>query len=123
MERFYAQSHEWIYVEGSVARVGISQHAQSTLGDIVFCDLPKTGTQLDAGDEAVVIESMKAASPVHSPIGGVVAEVNVSLVKKPELINMDPLEKGWMFTLTDFDLSQLDQLMPESIYLEFLTNQ
>ncbi len=123
MERFYSLSHEWVAIEGTTARVGISDHAQSTLGDIVFADLPKTGITVAADEEVIILESMKAASPVHSPISGTISEINSSLVKKPETINSDPLGSGWLFTLTGVDANETEKLMPESIYLEFIKNQ
>jgi len=123
MERFYSVSHEWVAIEGTVATVGISDHAQSTLGDIVFADLPKTGITFGAGDEAVVIESMKAASPVHAPISGTVTEINSALVKKPETINSDPLGEGWLFKMNGINSAETDKLMSESIYLEYIQNQ
>lgn len=116
MERHYLASHEWVVIEGNIARVGISQHAQEALGDIAFVDLPKVGTTVKQGEEALVIESMKAASPVNSPLDGTIAEVNSSLTGSPEKVNTDPTGDGWIFTVTEFNKEQIQSLMDESSY-------
>ena len=122
MERYYLKSHEWVVVEGDIARVGISDHAQDSLGDIVFIELPKVNTSAVQGEEIAVIESMKAASPVNSPLSGTVAELNSSLVKSPEKINSDPHGEGWMFTLTGIIIDEIGSLMDEQTYQSFLSN-
>src|SRR5690349_18765847 len=93
----YTTTHEWVRVENNVATVGITEHAQSLLGDLVFVDLPELKKPLAIGDEAAVVESVKAAADVYSPIDGEVVEVNSDLNDKPELINQDPYNKGWLF--------------------------
>ncbi len=123
MERYYQNSHEWVVIEGDTARIGISDHAQETLGDIVFAELPPIGTSAIQGEEIAVIESMKAASPVNSPISGRVAEVNTILTGSPEKINIDPEGEGWMFTLTEISTNQLASLMDELSYKKYLKKQ
>ena len=93
----YAASHEWIKVEGETGTVGITDHAQQELSDVVYVDLPKVGAQVTAGAVAAVIESVKAASDIYSPVSGEVTEVNADLVKKPELVNQDPYGAAWLF--------------------------
>ena len=95
----YATSHEWIKVDGDVGTVGISDHAQHELNDVVYVDLPKVGAKFAAGAVAAVIESVKAASDIYAPVGGEVTEVNANLVKKPELVNQDPYGAAWLFRL------------------------
>jgi glycine cleavage system H protein len=95
----YAASHEWIKVEGETGTVGISDHAQHELSDVVYVDLPKVGTKIAAGAVVAVIESVKAASDIFSPVSGEVIEVNGDLVKKPELVNSDPYGAAWLFRL------------------------
>jgi glycine cleavage system H protein len=93
----YAASHEWIKVEGDTGTVGISDHAQQELSDVVFVDLPKVGAKVTAGSVVAVIESVKAASDIYSPATGEVVEVNADLVKKPELVNSDPYGAAWLY--------------------------
>jgi glycine cleavage system H protein len=95
----YAASHEWIKVEGDSGTVGITDHAQNELSDIVYVDLPKVGAKIAAGSVVAVIESVKAASDIYSPATGEVTEVNSDLVKKPELVNSDPYGAAWLFKL------------------------
>jgi glycine cleavage system H protein len=95
-ERYYTQSHEWVAVEGTVATIGITDFAQAQLGDVVFLELPRVGRLLEAGDTFGVIESVKAASDLYSPVAGTVAEVNESLGASPEQVNGDPLGAGWL---------------------------
>ncbi len=95
----YAASHEWIKVEGDTGTVGISDHAQSELSDVVYVDLPKVGAKFAAGAVAAVVESVKAASDIYSPVSGEVTEVNAALVKNPELVNQDPYGAAWLFKL------------------------
>ncbi len=93
----YTTTHEWVRVENDTATIGISEHAQSLLGDLVFVDLPALEKTLAVGDDAAVVESVKAAADVYSPVDGVVIEVNSALADKPELINQDPYSTGWLF--------------------------
>ncbi|MGI9296147.1 MAG: glycine cleavage system protein GcvH [Pseudomonadales bacterium] len=106
----YAATHEWARAEddGSIA-VGISDHAQESLGDVVYVELPEAGATVSAGDQAGVVESVKAASDIYSPVSGEVVEVNVALEESPETVNADPYEDGWLFRVkpTDDDLSHL----------------
>ncbi len=95
----FTASHEWVRVEGSKATVGISDHAQAQLGDVIFLELPPVGTELKAGAKFGAIESVKAASDLYAPVGGTVAEVNAALTERPELVNSDPYGEGWMLRL------------------------
>ena len=113
----YAKSHEWVQDNGDgTATVGISSHAQESLGDIVFVELPDTGAELEAGEEFGVVESVKAASDVYSPISGEVLEVNEALEDSPELINSDPYGEGWIMKLSLPNASELEQLLDAKGY-------
>jgi glycine cleavage system H protein len=96
----YAASHEWVRVEGTTGTVGISDHAQSELSDVVYVELPKVGTKVTAGSIVATIESVKAASDIYAPVSGEITEVNADLTKKPELVNQDPYGAAWLFKLT-----------------------
>ena len=95
-ERYYTETHEWVNVDGDVATIGITDYAQSQLGDVVFLELPSVGRMLEAGDSFGVVESVKAASDLYSPVAGTVLEVNESLSDSPETVNRDPLGAGWL---------------------------
>jgi glycine cleavage system H protein len=95
-ERYYTETHEWVTVEDAVATIGITDYAQAQLGDVVFLELPRVGKELEAGDSFGVVESVKAASDLYSPVAGTVAEVNESLNTNPELVNRDPYGDGWL---------------------------
>ena len=95
-ERYYTESHEWVQAEGDVATVGITDFAQSQLGDVVFLELPSVGRMLEAGDSFGVVESVKAASDLYSPVSGSVVEVNEALTDNPETVNRDPFGEGWL---------------------------
>jgi glycine cleavage system H protein len=97
----FTASHEWVRVEGSTATIGISDHAQAELGDVIFLELPEVGTTLKSGAKFGAIESVKAASDLYSPVSGTVAEVNAALTDHPELVNSDPYREGWMLRLED----------------------
>ena len=112
----FTSDHEWILVENDSAVVGVTQYAQEKLGDLIFVQLPKLGTVLQAGAAAAVVESVKAASDVYAPINGEVTEVNQQVVDDPTLVNSDPAGKGWLFKLRIADRSQLDGLMDEPAY-------
>ena len=114
--RKYTQEHEWVLIEGDMATVGITQHAQEQLGDLVFVELPKLGKSFEKGATAAVVESVKAASEVYSPVAGAVIEANQAVVANPALINSDPLGDGWLFKLKIADLAQIDALMDEAAY-------
>lgn len=120
MSRYFTEDHEWIDVDGDVGTVGISDYAQGQLGDIVFVDVPEAGKSLGKGDEAAVVESVKAASDVYSPVSGSVIEGNAALADEPGLVNTDPEGEGWFFKLTLSDASQLDGLMDETAYQAFV---
>jgi len=118
----YTEDHEWLDVDGDQATVGITQHAQDALGDVVFVDLPEVGRQLDAKDIAGVVESVKAAADVYMPVSGEITEVNEALRADPSLANSDPLGAGWFFKIRLSDVSQLDALMDETAYGSFSAN-
>jgi glycine cleavage system H protein len=120
MSIYFTKEHEWIRVEGDVATVGISDHAQEALGDIVFAEVPDAGRSLSKGDDAAVVESVKAASDVYAPVGGEVVEGNSVLADDPALINRDPEGEGWFFKLKLSDPSELDGLMDEAAYREWV---
>jgi glycine cleavage system H protein len=112
----YAASHEWIKVDGDAGTVGISDHAQSELSDVVFVDLPKVGAKTTAGAVIAVVESVKAASDIYSPVSGEVTEVNADLVKKPELVNTDPYGAAWLYKIKLSDPSELAKLKDAAGY-------
>jgi glycine cleavage system H protein len=119
----YSKEHEYVRLEGEIGVVGISDHAQSQLGDVVFVELPKIGTQLVQGGEAAVVESVKAASEVYSPVSGEVVAVNDALENQPDLINEDATGKGWIFRVKLATPAELDGLMDEAAYQEFLKSE
>ena len=116
----FTEDHEWIRVEGSVGTVGITDFAQDALGDIVFVELPEVGRQVAVGDEAAVIESVKAAGEVKSPVSGEVVEVNQALVDEPSLMNTAPESDGWVYKVQLADVAELDGLMDEAAYRAFV---
>lgn len=118
-ERKYTDEHEWIEMDGDVATVGISDYAQEQLGDIVFIELPETGKSFAQGDEAAVIESVKAASELYAPVDGEVVAINDTLVEAPETINKDAFGAGWFIRLRITNPSQLDGLMDDDAYKTF----
>lgn len=120
MSRYFTDEHEWIDVEGEIATVGITDYAQEQLGDIVFVELPIEGAKFDKGDDAAVVESVKAASDVYAPISGEVIEANGALEDEPALVNSDPEEDGWFFKLRIADTSELEGLMNEAAYRKFV---
>jgi glycine cleavage system H protein len=120
MSRYFTEDHEWIDVDGDVGTVGISDYAQGQLGDIVFVEVPDDGKALAKGDEAAVVESVKAASDVYSPVTGNVLEGNGALADDPSLVNSDPEGEGWFFRITLRDPAELDALMDEAAYEAFV---
>jgi glycine cleavage system H protein len=120
MSLHFTKDHEWIRVEGDTATVGISNHAQEALGDIVFAEVPEAGRQVSKGQEAAVVESVKAASDVYAPVSGEVVEGNAAVADDPSLINSDPEGEGWFFKLKLANPAELDGLMDEAAYREFL---
>ena len=116
----YTKDHEYIRIDGDIGTVGISDYAQQQLGDVVFVELPESGKKVAAGDQAAVVESVKAASEVYSPVGGEVTEINSALEGEPAKVNSDPAGDGWFFKIRIGDAKQLDALMDEKAYAEFL---
>jgi len=112
----FTSDHEWVLIDNEAGTVGITQFAQEKLGDLVFVQLPKLGTALNAGGAAAVVESVKAASDVYAPIDGEVIEVNQQVVDDPTLVNSDPTGKGWLFKVRISDQSQLAKLLDEPAY-------
>jgi len=122
MPVYFTREHEWIRVDGDTATVGISNHAQEQLGDIVFAEVPESGRQLTKGQEAAVVESVKAASDVYAPVSGEVIEGNQALADDPALINSDPQGEGWFFKLKLDNPGELDGLMDEAAYRDFVAS-
>ena len=120
MSRYFTEDHEWIDVDGEVGTVGITEYAQQQLGDIVFVEVPEEGKELAKGDDAAVVESVKAASDIYAPVSGVVLEGNPDLAEEPALVNSSPEEDGWFFRLTLTDAEELEELMDESAYEAFV---
>ena len=120
MPRYFSEEHEWIEVDGDSATIGITDYAQGQLGDIVFVEVPAAGTALAKGKEAAVVESVKAASDVYAPVSGTVTEGNAALEDDPALVNTAPESDGWFFKLTIADMAELDGLMDEAKYEEFV---
>ncbi len=115
----YTEDHEWVKVEGDIATVGITRHAQDALGDVVFVDLPSVGSTHAQKDVAGVVESVKAAADVYMPLSGEITEVNEALRDDPSLANTDPMGSGWFFKVRLADKAQLDALMDETGYTTF----
>ncbi|MGD8325559.1 MAG: glycine cleavage system protein GcvH [Sphingomonadales bacterium] len=116
----YSKDHEWISIEGDEATIGVTDYAQNALGDVVFVELPEVGANLTQGDEAAVVESVKAASEVYAPVSGEVIAVNDALVDAPDMVNSDPEGEGWFFKLRLADKGQIDELMDEDGYKSFI---
>ena len=119
----YTKDHEWVRVEGDLAVVGITDYAQSQLGDVVYVELPEIGRRVEQGEEAAVVESVKAASEVYAPVSGEVVEVNEALAADPARVNADPIGEGWFIKLRLDDPKQLDTLMDEEAYKRFVVEQ
>jgi glycine cleavage system H protein len=115
-DRKYTKTHEWVKVEGGLAVVGITDHAQKELGDITFIELPKIGKRVGKAGECAVIESVKAASDIYAPVAGEVAEANAALDSRPELVNQDPYGQGWIFKLRTFDAAEVAGLLDAAAY-------
>jgi glycine cleavage system H protein len=120
MSRYFTKEHEWIEVEGDIGTVGISDYAQSQLGDITFVELPAVGAVFKSGDAVAVVDSVKAASDVYVPVAGTVTEINTVLEDQPELVNTDPDTGGWLFRIKLADLAQLSGLMDEAAYKAYI---
>lgn len=112
----YASSHEWVRVEGDIAIVGITDHAQDALGDLVFVELPEVGDTVSAGDEAGVVESVKAASDIYAPVSGEIVAINEALSDAPEIVNTNPYHDGWMYKIRMRDVAELDDLLSAADY-------
>jgi len=119
----FTTDHEWIRLEGDLAVVGITDYAQSQLGDVVYVELPEIGRRVEKGKEAAVVESVKAASEVYAPVTGEVAEVNDAIVADPAKVNADPMGEGWFIKLRLVDPKELDGLMDEAAYQRFVEGQ
>jgi len=120
MTRYFSQEHEWIEIEGDLGTVGITDYAQGQLGDITFVDLPAEGATFDKGDSVAVVDSVKAASDVYTPVSGTIAEANEALADQPELVNTDAEVGGWLFRITLSDASELEALMDEAAYKDYV---
>lgn len=120
IDKKFSKDHEWIKVEGDIATIGITNHAQESLGDIVFVDLPEIGKKFEAGNEVSVIESVKAASDIYSPLDGEIIEINEKLNEEAVLINQDAENDGWIFKLKILNHNQLENLMSLSEYEAFI---
>jgi glycine cleavage system H protein len=121
-EKKYTKEHEWVEVDGDTATVGITNHAQESLGDIVFIDLPTVGKEVKSNEELCVIESVKAASDIYAPIDGEVIEINNNLNDDASIVNQDPEKEGWIFKMKISDLNQYNNLMTLDEYLASLEN-
>ena len=120
MSLYFTKEHEWIRVEGDTATIGISNHAQEALGDIVFAEVPQAGRRVSKGQEAAVVESVKAASDVYAPVTGEVIEGNQAVADDPALVNSDPEGEGWFFKLKLDNPGELDGLMDEGAYRDWI---
>ena len=119
MSTYFTEDHEWIKVDGDEGTIGISAYAANALGDVVFVELPDVGAEFDKGDEAAVVESVKAASEVYAPIGGEVTAVNAVLEDAPETVNTSPDGEGWFLKIKIADADELSSLMDEAKYKEY----
>ena len=116
----FTKDHEWVRLEGGVATVGITDHAQNALGDVVFVDLPEVGREVAAGEAVAVVESVKAASDVYAPIAGKIVEVNAGLADNPGTINSAPTTDGWFFRIEPADVAEVAALMDEAAYAAYV---
>ena len=123
MNKYFTESHEWLAVDGDIATVGITDYAQDQLGDIVFIELPETDKYFEKGGDISVVESVKAAGDVHSPVSGTVIEVNENLEDNPAAVNEKPESDGWIYKIQLFDASELEGLMDEAAYKEFISEK
>lgn len=120
MSKKFTKDHEWIDIQGDVARIGITNYAQEQLGDVVFVELPEAGRQFQQGNDAAVVESVKAASEVYAPVSGEIVEPNTKLEDDPALVNQDPTESGWFFTMKVSNPDELNDLMDEAAYADYV---
>ena len=119
----FTKDHEWVRLDGDLAVIGITDYAQSQLGDVVYVELPEIGQRVEQGKEAAVVESVKAASEVYAPLAGEVVEVNEALAADPAQVNLDPTGEGWFLKLRLDDPKELDGLMDEAAYRRFIEEQ
>ncbi|MGH7045684.1 MAG: glycine cleavage system protein GcvH [Stellaceae bacterium] len=119
----FTKDHEWVRLDGDLAVIGITDYAQSQLGDVVYVELPEIGRRVTQGEEAAVVESVKAASEVYAPISGEIAEINTALGTDPSKVNTDPMGEGWFIKLRVADPKELDGLMAETDYQHFVGEQ
>ena len=118
----FTAEHEWAHLEGDVVTIGITGYAQDQLGELVYVELPETGTEINAGQEVVVIESVKAAGDIKSPVNGTIIEVNSALSDEPEKVNEDPTGEGWFYRVRVDSTEDLDSLMDESAYQDLISS-
>jgi glycine cleavage system H protein len=119
-ERRYTEDHEWVLLEGGTATIGISDHAQEQLGDVVYVELPEEGAVFAEGAQVATVESVKAASEIYAPVAGEVVEINGALNDSPELVNSDPLGDGWFFKIKIADAGAVAKMMDENAYKEYV---
>jgi glycine cleavage system H protein len=119
----FTETHEWLQGQHSEVTIGISDHAQKLLGDMVFVEMPEIGDEFEAGDEIGVVESVKAASDFYAPIGGTVIEINEAVVANPALVNSSPLKDGWLVKLRPHDVNEINQLLSETQYLDKISKE
>ena len=112
----YANTHEWVKIEGDLVITGISDHAQDALGDLVYVESPEVGSRVTAGEQAGVVESVKTASDIHAPVSGVVVEVNTALEDDPDFVNEDPYGKGWIYKIKPDNMADVEQLLSSADY-------
>ena len=112
----YASTHEWVRIEGDLVVTGISDHAQDTLGDLVYVETPEVGQQITAGEQAGVVESVKTASDIHAPVSGTVVEINANLEDDPDFVNDDPYGKGWIYKIKPDNIADVEQLLSSTAY-------
>lgn len=122
MTRYFTEDHEWIEVEGDTGTVGITDYAQGQLGDITFVELPQVGATVSKGDSVSVVDSVKAASDVYTPVSGTVSDANAALADEPELVNTDAEKGGWLFRVTLSDPAELGSLMDETAYKVYVAS-
>ena len=120
MNRYFTKDHEWVAIDGDIATVGITDYAQGQLGDITFVELPAEGATLGKGDSVAVVDSVKAASDVYSPVSGTVSGINAALADQPELVNSTAEGDGWLWQMTLSDASELETLMDEASYRKYV---
>ena len=112
----YASTHEWVKIEGELVVTGISGHAQDALGDLVYVEAPEVGTEITAGQQTGVVESVKTASDIHAPISGIVVEINEALEEDPDFVNDDPYCKGWIYKIKPNDIADVEELLSSEQY-------